>query len=173
MLVARRLLGPVLGVCLYGSGGFAADRATAVLVVRHAEKASATATDPALSSAGQARARALAHVLGSAGISAIYVTQYQRTRATVTPLATKLGLTPVERPGADTPGLLSDIQNNRSGQTVLVSGHSNTVPEIIEGLTGVPMEDVPDAQYDNLYVVTLPAAGAASLTHLKYGAPTP
>lgn len=173
MLVARRLFLLALGVCLFPGGGSAADPATTILVVRHAEKASATAGDPPLSSAGKARARALAHVAGGAGISAIYVTQYRRTQATVAPLATKLHLTPVEHPAADTPGLVSDIQNNRRGQTVLVSGHSNTVPEIVKGLTGVTMEEIPDGQFDNLYLVVLPPGAPAQLTHLKYGAPTP
>jgi broad specificity phosphatase PhoE len=169
----RRLFGLLLGSCLLAGGGSAADQATTVLVVRHAEKASPNATDPPLSAAGEARARDLAHVVGGAGISAIYVTQYQRTRATVAPLAAKLHLTPVEHPAADTPGLVSDIRNHRRGQTLLVSGHSNTIPEIVKGLTGVAMEDIPDGQYDNLYVMVLTPGGPAQLTRLKYGSPTP
>lgn len=174
MLAAhRRLVCLALGVALLASVGSAADEATTVLIVRHAEKASAAAADPPLSAAGRTRARTLAHVAGSAGIGALYATQFKRTRATVAPLATRLHLTPIQHPAADTPGLVADIQANRRGQTVLVAGHSNTVPEIVKQLTGVPMDDIPDSQFDNLYVVVLPTGGPARLTHLKYGAPTP
>ena len=59
------------------------------------------------------------------------------------------------------------------GKTVLVSGHSNTVPEIVKALTRTQMADIPDSEYDNLYVVVLPSRGAAGVTQLKYGERTP
>jgi hypothetical protein len=55
----------------------------------------------------------------------------------------------------------------------VVAGHSNTVPQIITALTGTALPDIPDAQFDNLYVVTLPHRGPAAVTHLKYGVRTP
>lgn len=152
----------------------AADAPTVVLVVRHAEKASATATDPPLSVAGKARARVLAHVAGDAGVSAIFVTQFKRTKMTAAPLAAKLHLTPIERNAADTAGLVADIQANHAGKTVLAAGHSNTVNEIVRALTGTAMDEIPDTQFDNLFVVTIPnGAAAGTVTHLKYGARTP
>jgi broad specificity phosphatase PhoE len=154
--------------------GRAADAPTVVLLVRHAEKASATAADPPLSVAGKARARVLAHVAGDAGVSAIFVTQFQRTKATAAPLAAKLHLTPIERNAADTAGLVADIQANHAGKTVLVAGHSNTVNEILKALTGTSMDEIPDKQFDNLFVVTIPGgATTGTVTHLKYGARTP
>lgn len=170
---ARRLLTCLaLGLLLPVHGVLAAD-STTVLLVRHAEKASATAGDPHLSTAGRARARALAHVAGASGAAAIFVTQYKRTQETGKPLATMLQLTPIEHPAADTPALLADIQANWLGKTVVVCGHSNTLPDVIKRLTGIALGDIPDGQYDNLYVVVLPPNGPPSLTHLKYGAATP
>ena len=167
----RRLACLVLGTLLAAGGASAADPTT-VLIVRHAEKES-SATDPPLSAVGKARARVLAHVAGSAGVRAVFHTQYRRTLETVEPLAAQLNLSPIQHAAADTPGLVSTIRTSWSGKTILVAGHSNTVPEIVKALTGVAMEDIPDAQFDNLYVVVLPAGGPAGLTHLKYGARTP
>jgi broad specificity phosphatase PhoE len=150
-----------------------AERATTILLVRHAEKAAAGGSDPSLSEAGKARALALAHVAGSAGVTAVFHTELQRTRLTVAPLATALGLTPIEHPARDTAGLVNDILTNWRGKTVLVSGHSNTVPEIVKALTRTQMADIPDSEYDNLYVVVLPSRGAAGVTQLKYGERTP
>jgi broad specificity phosphatase PhoE len=172
MRAPLRVVGLAVGMLLPADALLAADAPTIVLVVRHAEKASDT-TDPPLSDAGRARADALAHVAGSAGVSAVFHTQFKRTQQTVAPLAARLNLTPITHPANDTPGLVSAIQSKWRGRTVVVAGHSNSVPEIVKGLAGVAMDDIPDAQFDNLYVVVLPPAGAASLTQLKYGAPTP
>jgi broad specificity phosphatase PhoE len=150
-----------------------ADAQTTVILVRHAEKAATPAGDPALSPAGQSRAKTLAHVAGSTSAAAIFVTQFLRTKQTAKPLASVLGLTPVEHPAADTPGLVHAIRSSGSGKTVVVCGHSNTVPQVITALTGIAMPDIPDSQFDNLYVVSLPSTGPGTLTHLKYGTRTP
>ena len=90
----RRLAWLAFVVLLQAGATFGAEAPVTVLLVRHAEKAAGGSDDPPLSPAGEARARVLAHVAGSAGVSAIYHTQYKRTQQTVAPLAAKLGLTP-------------------------------------------------------------------------------
>jgi phosphohistidine phosphatase SixA len=83
---------------------------TTVIIVRHAEKATDDARDPSLSPAGQHRAQALASALGDAGVTALYATQYKRTRATAEPLAQRLKLAVVECPVAS--GMLMDMPEN-------------------------------------------------------------
>ena len=68
----------------------AAQAQKAVFVVRHGEKTSDK--EELLTDAGRARARRLAAMLGSSGISAVYSTDTPRTRGTVQPLADALGL---------------------------------------------------------------------------------
>src|SRR5262245_38140226 len=104
---------------------------TTVLLVRQAEKAAEGGNDPSPSSAGQDRARVLAHVAGAADVAAIYVTQYKRTKETAAPLSARLGLTPIEHLAADSTGLVSEIQSRWAGRTVVVCGHSNSLPEIV------------------------------------------
>jgi broad specificity phosphatase PhoE len=159
-----------LGLLLAAGASGAAD-ATTVILVRHAEKASTGGNDPSLSDAGLTRARTLAHVAGATRAAAVYVTEYKRTQETVQPLAAKLQLTPIQHPAKDSPGLVSQIQSRWAGRTVLVCGHSNSVPEVVQRLGGGAIE-IPDAEYDNLYVVTLPPGGPPSLARLKYGSPT-
>jgi hypothetical protein len=65
---------------------------TTIIMVRHAERD--PGTDPPLNVEGQARAQALAKMLGENGVTAIYTVDYLRNRQTVQPLADKLGLTP-------------------------------------------------------------------------------
>ena len=153
--------------------GPASAQVTTVLVVRHAEKASSTAKDPHLSAAGKLRAKDLAHAAGAAGVTAIYATHFQRTQETVAPLAALLHLTPVVKNADLTEELVQEIKSTRPGQTVLVCGHSDTVPDIVKRLSGVVVDPIPDTRFDGLYVVTLNQDETGRATRVRYGKPTP
>jgi broad specificity phosphatase PhoE len=144
-----------------------APRVTTVFVVRHAEKADPDANDQAaeLSEAGSDRARDLADALYRAGVTAVYATDFVRTKATVGPLADTFDL---EIQLYTSPAALAGtIDADHAGDVVLVAGHSNTVGEIAAALGGaVSAEPIED--YDNVYVVTKTAA-QASVVNLQYG----
>lgn len=145
---------------------------TTVILVRHAEKnIEPNNPDPELSPAGQARAAELARVLGSTPIDAIYATNFKRTQQTVKPLADKLGLVPSVIDAKSTTDLVNRIVSANRGQTVLVSGHSNTVPGIVKALGGGSWPDIPDNEYDNMFVVTIYQFGKAKVVKLRYGSP--
>jgi len=147
---------------------------TTVILIRHAEKNIEPANpDPDLSPAGQTRAQELARMFGDAGIKAIYATQYKRTQQTVKPLADKLGLTAISVDARNTAELVKQIRAQHNGEVVLVSGHNNTVPEIIAALGGPTLPVIPETEFDNLYVVTIYRVGSAKLLKMKYGSPMP
>jgi broad specificity phosphatase PhoE len=143
---------------------------TTVILVRHAEKASAPAADPPLTSAGEARAKALLEAVRGAGVTAIITTPYERTRATAAPSASALGITPevVTATGRTHAKDVAAAIRKHAGQTILVVGHSNTIPEII-GELGASVPPLCDAEYDNLYVVLLPPSGSTKLIRSKFG----
>jgi phosphohistidine phosphatase SixA len=130
-----------------------------VFIVRHAERADAgtagnsmMATDPELSDIGQARAARLSTMLRDAGITAIFTTQYKRTKQTAEPLARALGLTITEVNSKE----LASLADNIKGQTgnVLVVGHSNTVPDTIKALGIEAPPAIAETEFDNLFIVT-------------------
>ena len=107
----------------------------ATYVMRHLNT-SASERDPDLLPEGQRAAALLVGWFQREGARpvAIYVSDYKRTRQTAAPLAAALGLTPIVYDPADTPGLIARV---RAGPgSVLIVGHSNTVPDIIAGLGG-------------------------------------
>lgn len=142
-----------------------AAKATTIYLVRHAEKAGPSG-DVELSEAGLKRAECLARTLADAELQAIYTTEYKRTKATAAPAAAKASVTPTVVPGADTKRLVAALLQEAAGSNVLVVGHSNTVPMIIEAL-GAGKVAIKDEEYDHLYVVTL-LNGQASLASLRY-----
>lgn len=139
-------------------------KATTIFLVRHAEKAGPSG-DVELSAAGEKRAACLAGTLSGAKLDAIYTTEFKRTKNTAAPVAAKSGVTPTVVGGADMNGLIAALKKGE-GQTVLVVGHSNTVPAIIERLGG-PKFTINDEEYDHFYVVTL-LNGQASVASLRY-----
>jgi phosphohistidine phosphatase SixA len=123
----------------------------AYYVMRHLEKAEGA--DPALSAAGTANAQRLAGWFeGRAKPQAIYVSTTRRARDTAAPLAARLGLTPREYNPADTASLVTQVRGEPG--SVLIVGHSNTVPEIVAGLGGTRPAPLADADYGTVWVVT-------------------
>jgi broad specificity phosphatase PhoE len=148
---------------------------TTVYVVRHAEKADAPAADPPLTAAGEARAKALADSLKNSGISAIITTQFARTKSTAAPTAAELNVTPEIVPAMNASHIqeVAAAVRKHAGQTVLVVGHSNTVPAIVAALGATQPAAICDPEYDNLYIVKIAADGTATVQRGHYGVLTP
>jgi len=143
---------------------------TTIFVVRHAEKDTLLlGSDPPLSAAGFLRAQELARVLGEAGVQAIYVTEFQRNRQTALPLASALGDSLRILRGRDFAAQAQMLKERHRGGTVLVIGHSDTVPQLVAALAGVKVRDFRTGEWDPIYVVTLGPGGSAKVFPFKYG----
>lgn len=167
----RRLALAVV-LTLSAAGGALAQTST-VIVVRHAEKVDDSA-DPLLSEAGNARAQALADALEHAGVTAIITTQYERTRRTGGPLGERIGVTPVVVAASGrnhVQDVAAKVRELAPG-TIVVVGHSNTVPAIVRALGGPDVGQLADSEYDDMFVLTLSEDGAR-LIRARYGAATP
>lgn len=135
---------------------------TVVYVVRHAE--TTTDTDPGLTPAGQARAQSLVALLADDHLAAVYSSQYKRTKDTGMPAAAAAGITvTVKTVGASSTAYATDLANavmlNPSQHTVLIVGHSNTVPDTVKALSGTAVPAIAETEYNRLFIVTLAADG--------------
>jgi broad specificity phosphatase PhoE len=146
---------------------------TTIVLVRHAEKAAEPAADPPLTEAGAARAQALVEAVRGMPVTAIVSTDFARTRSTAAPLAARLGLTTeiVDARARDHARLVAEgVLARHRGETVVIVGHSNTVPDIVAALGAPKPAPICDGEYDNLFVVRVPAAGPATVERRHYGA---
>jgi len=162
----------VMGAALLSgfSGEGFSDEDRYVILVRHAEKQDGD--DPELTVEGQTRAETLAHVLSKWPVEAVFASQFRRTQATAVPIAEQFGLEAEVVDARDVAGLAERLRA-ASYQTAVVIGHSNTVPALARALGVATVPEIPEHQYDDLFVVRLTSAGEAHLLHMKYGAPTP
>jgi len=146
------------------------DSTTTVILVRHAEKDTLViGADPPLNTAGMVRSQELARVLRNAGVSAFYSTPWRRNKQTAQPLASRQGDTLIVVDAIDE--TVRRLRTRHPGETVLVVGHSNTVPQIVEALCGEKIPPFTEGDYDRLYVITLAPGRPPSLLRLHYGAP--
>ena len=142
---------------------------TTFIVVRHAEKASEDPDDPRLDADGQARAQALAKALADMPVKAVYATPTRRTHETALPLAADKALEVRDYdPGLAPSELATMLHIRHAGDTVLLVGHSNTVPGIVTALCACPVEPLTEEDYGDLYLVRIAAGGDAILEHGRF-----
>ena len=145
---------------------------TTVVITRHAEKVLGTIADPPLTPEGERRAEQLARMFGSAGtvgqLDAVFVSDTRRAQQTAAPLIARLGTRPIVLPARDIDAITHEILEKHRGKSVLVVGHSNTVPDLIRKLSGIEIAAIADEDYENLYIVSVPSVGSASVLQFRY-----
>ncbi|HEX8060297.1 MAG TPA: phosphoglycerate mutase family protein [Cyclobacteriaceae bacterium] len=147
----RALLAVLMFACASASAQ------TTFILVRHAEKE--TGNDPVLTTAGQQRALSLVKLLEQQKVDAIYSTNFNRTKSTVKPLADAKGI------NIQSYEKEPDIEKLlKAGGTVVICGHSNTIPALANKLLGKQQfTNYADDDYGNLLIIN-----GASVTHLRY-----
>jgi broad specificity phosphatase PhoE len=135
--------------------------ASTIILLRHAEKdttaigSSMMQADPPLSAPGIQRSGKLLETLKPYHIDSIFSTNFNRTRSTVLPLATKFGLS-IRLYDPKNQALFADRLKNMAGTTVLVVGHSNTIPALVNLLIGNPKyPNLADNEYDKIWILHL------------------
>jgi broad specificity phosphatase PhoE len=142
-----------------------------IILVRHAELQGAAMADPKalpLSAEGRTRAQRLAELLKDAHVGAIYATDFVRTQETARPLARELEQPLIVVPKGDAREFAARLRKEHAGEVVLVVGHTDTLPGLLEAL-GYPHKVKLDAQdYGNLFIVTPRPRGAPGFLRLRY-----
>lgn len=169
VLLSFSAFSAIFGVALVGCQPAAQQPGTTLVLVRHAEKANDGTQDPPLDSLGAIRADALAHTLQDIDFAAVYSTAYKRTRETVNQIATTSSLELSVYDPNDKAFLGRAVAEN-AGKALLVSGHSNTVPAMVNQLTGSQLGNLQEWEYDFLYIITV--GSDTSMQVLHYGQPS-
>lgn len=145
-----------------------AQELTTFILVRHAEKAADDPRNPSLSEEGMKRVENLKALLAPMEITAVYSTPFKRTRNTVATIATANSLEVMDY-NYQNPELLKELMAKHEGGTILISGHSNTTPVLVNQLLGEEkFAWLKEDEYDKLFIVTLSSIGEGKLTLLSY-----
>jgi broad specificity phosphatase PhoE len=170
----KRLLACLISLAVLVSAGCVGDvrrkQAAAVFVlVRHAEKTNDHPKDPTLSEAGIARASRLADALAGEPLTAAYATAYRRTQDTAAPSAARHGIavTTYDATRSSTEFAAALRQAHPSG-TVLIVGHSNTIPALAAALCACDVAPMREDEYDRRIDLRIAADGTMSKEERRY-----
>ena len=133
----------------------AAEPITTIYLIRHAEKdrSEGVGENPELTETGHARAQGWARVFREEPLDAVYSTHYKRTEQTATPTAQFYRLEVMSYEPYDIDPV--EFIEKHKGQNVLIVGHSNTTPMLVNRFIGQERyEQLADTVNGNLYIVT-------------------
>ena len=142
---------------------------TTFILVRHAEKADDGTKDPPLNEVGISRASTLATLLSNQEVTALYSTPFKRTRQTLAPLAesAKLEISDYDPFAGD--DWLKSLHGSHAGGTVVIVGHSNTIPALANRLLGSEtFAQFEESEYSNLIIIVSQEFGAGKLIRLTF-----
>lgn len=142
---------------------------TTFILVRHAEKADDGTRNPPLNVVGKERATKLAYFLSKQEITALYSTPYKRTQETLQPLADKMSLQVQDYDPYSKGEWLAELYEKHAGNTVVISGHSNTIPSLANALIGSEVfAQFDEKEYSNLIIVVGTKVGEGKLLRLSF-----
>lgn len=142
-------------------------------LIRHAEKdrTDPENKDPELNQRGLGRAMHWAEIFEDISLDAIYSTDYARTTMTAAPSAVKKDITITyydpEMLGVET------FKAENLGKNVLIVGHSNTTPEMVNRLIGEDRyPSMEDTDNGSLFIVTV-VGNQSSVLRLNFNCNCP
>lgn len=141
---------------------------TKIILIRHAEKSNDDIRDPSLSDQGKQRAKLLAQIFREVTIDVFYATPYKRTIGTISPLAGIQGkeiqlYNPAER------DQVLKILDSEKGKAIVIAGHSNTIPPMVNLLIGEDrFPELDESEYGKIWVLLFKGDQLIDCTVLNY-----
>lgn len=120
-----------------------------IFVIRHLHKAQGD--DPPLNKEGAAAAERLADMLEDEGILATFATPTRRARETAAPLSNRIDVAITEYDARNPEALVASV--SAIDGSVLVVGHSNTVPDLVERFGGYPAPRLTEDDYGTIFAI--------------------
>jgi len=141
---------------------------THFIFVRHAEKQGGK--DPALTKSGILRAQILGDILKPIKLNAIYSSDYKRTRETALKTSVLQSVETTIYNPRELEEFARRVKHKHIGENVLIVGHSNTTPNLINHLLQEQrLAQIPESQYNDIFIMSTNVDGEKQLKQLKYG----
>lgn len=141
---------------------------TRIIIIRHAEKNDDGTKNPSLSAEGKLRAERLNKMLNEFKIDKLYATPYARTTETIQPIATERKLEINKYSASDKDFSKNTISNER-GKTIVIAGHSNTCPALVNTLIKEEKyKELDENEYGKLWILTFRNEQPADCILLNY-----
>lgn len=150
----------ILLCCLVFSSATIAEEPTTIYLVRHAEKIDSSRNSD-LTETGKTRAQTFSKLLQTHPVTHVFSTPFVRTRNTAAPTALFHQLDIEEYETRSSKDFATKLKGLTG--TVFVVGHSNTIPDLVNLLSGESFKDLDETVYDKVYIVKFASGVYAGL----------
>lgn len=142
-------------------------KTTKFILVRHAEKKD-DSKDPELSEKGNLRAEKLNELFADVKIDKLYATPYKRTEKTIAFVANNTSLE-IEKYSPNDLSFSTNLLENNLGKTVLIAGHSNTIPNLVNSLIGEnKYKQLEENEFGKIWILTFSDKNLVDCILLNY-----
>lgn len=139
--------------------------------VRHAEKVKDGSKDPDLLPEGQERAKRLGRILADVRLDRVCTTTFKRTIQTGEAVKNAAPNNPsLETYPPDSQDVwLESVLAGGGGKKYLAVGHQNTVPQLLNHLTGrFEFQNINEEEFGKLYIAITRGIGATEVVEIEY-----
>ncbi len=137
-----------------------------LIFIRHAEKADDGTRNPPLSKVGEERAKRIVNWLKKtySKVDAVYSTPYKRTQLTAQPTLNEFDIELNEYDPRDPINFINSLIASHLGEIVLIVGHSNTTPFLVNKMIGEDkFQQLDEKAYDEIFIVTANEVGKGTV----------
>lgn len=146
-----------------------AESKAAFFLIRHAEKADDGTKDPPLTKKGLLRSKLLSQMFYRVNLTAVYSTNYKRTQSTAEPTAEYFDMTINSYKASDLQDFTKTLLKRHDGENILVVGHSNTTPRLLNALHGDSnVESLDEGDYNNLFLLNFLKDGSRQIISFQF-----
>lgn len=155
-------------ICLFSGILTSSAQIVTVFITRHAEKVISDDKDPDLSEKGKIRAQALAEQFSQIRFNRLFSTPYVRTKETLKPLSEIQQVEITEYNPLLHQSLVEKIQKLETDENLFISGHSNSIPDLLNRFTDTRnYTEIDENTYGDVWILTLIRGSCVSVIQLK------
>lgn len=140
---------------------------TTIIVMRHAEKEPGKDPDPELSAEGKKRAEQLSVLFKDMPVTRLLATPFKRTQHTLANLSSDKGVMIESYEPSKIPDLVTNLKQ-LSGQTIIIAGHANTAPDLVNQLLNEKKyNQLNENEFGKIWILTLDSGKVLSCVLLN------
>lgn len=141
---------------------------TVIFFVRHGETEAGDGKNPMLSEAGIARAAKIDSLFANVDLAGVLSSAYLRTSQTAEPIAKSKGVSILSYEMGNAQRIYDYVFKYNAGKKFLLVGHSNSIPRMVQELSGTTIPEIGNDEFDNLVLLTSPIQSKGTVTATKY-----
>ena len=123
---------------------------------------------PQVEQGAERLARLFGAAQGLGHVDAVYVSEAPPAQQASAPLVRELRTRAIVVPGKDAGDIASRVMDEHQGDTVVLIGSSELLPQLMLELSGLELSPTEKADANALYILSIPSFGQSNVVRVRY-----